>query len=247
MRMAGFGYKTGWLAIRNGDLRDVVNVLGGRVVGAGDWQQGVDRAYEEADIVVATPLLDGSDGERWLLVAGQWVALNRHVVDVAALSAALDREVQLFVTHRVVEGHGWERAVGGTSIRSFEYVDGEVTRWHGAPQEVELAIGFPAPFDIERDAVSDNCGVAVREDDVMRVAASWSVDPTVLDGRPASEPLTVAQLPLGHVPDAGPVGKSMVVDITDLISSGGSYEDFQAKLASRLQERAEAAPGDESQ
>jgi hypothetical protein len=142
-RMAGFGYKTGWLAIRDGDLPDVLDVLGGRIVEVAVWQEGVDRAYDEPDMVVATPVLTGADSGAWLLVAGRWVASNRGSIDVAALSAVLGCEVQLFVTHRVVELHGWECGIGGTSVRSFEYVgdSGEVTRWHGDPDEVELAVG----------------------------------------------------------------------------------------------------------
>jgi hypothetical protein len=241
--MAGFGYKMGWLAIRDGRLRDVLDVLGGRIVGAGDWQEGVDRAYEEADIVVATPLLPGAAGEAWLLVAGRWVGADS--IDTAALSDALDCEVQLYVTHRVVEGHRWERALGGALVRWFEYVDGEVTRWHGDPEDVELAIGLPRRFDIERDSESDNWGVAVGEQDVMRVAAAWSIDPTALEGRPASAPLTVAQLPLGPDPHTEPAGRSMVVNITDLIASSESYEDFNEKVASRLRARGKAAADNE--
>jgi hypothetical protein len=236
----------GWLAIRDGNLRDALGVLGGRIVGAGDWQQGVDRAYDEADIVVATPLLPGADGAAWLLLAGRWVLANRDLIDPAALSAALGREVQLFVTHRASRGTGGNaQSAGGRFGRSSTSASGDVIRWHGDPQDAELTIGLPPTFDIARDSVSDYWGVAVREEDVMRVAAAWSVDPTSLEGRPANEPLTIAQLPLGHDPPTNPVGQSMVVDITDLISSGTSYEDFQEKVASRRRECRETIADDE--
>jgi hypothetical protein len=237
-QMAGFGYKTGWLAIQDGDLPTVLDLLEARVMGVAAWQEGIDRAYNEADSVVATPLLTGTHGA-WMLVAGRWVASNRDRIDVAAMSAALSREVQLFVTHRVVEGHGWERASGGTSARSFEYVgeSGKVTRWHGDPQDIELAIGLPTTFDPTRDSMSEKPGLAVCEDDVMRVAAAWSVDPTTLEGLPATAPLTVAQLPLQADRYAEPQHEPMVVDITDLIISGESYQDVNTKIASRLRGR----------
>lgn len=236
-RMAGFGYKTGWLAVRDGGLSDVLKVLGGRIVEVVAWQEGVGRAYGEADIVVATPLLTGADGGAWLLVAGRWVASNRDSTDVAALSAVLGCEVQRFVTHRVVDLHSWERAVRGTSVRSFEYVgeSGEVTRWHGDPDEVEFAVGLPATFDIERDSGSKNPGLVVDERDVMRVAAAWSLDPTTLEGRPATASLTVARLPLDAGRYSEPGYESMVVDVTDLIIFNGSYEDSRKKIARRLQ------------
>lgn len=160
------------------------------------WREGVDRARDEAGIVVVTPPLTGAAGGAWLLVAGRWVATNCDSIDVAALSATLGCEVQLFVTHRIVDLHRWERAIGGVSVRSFEYVgeSGEVTRWYGDPDDVEVTVGLPATFDIERDSTSPD--LVVDEDDVMRVAAGWSLDPTTLEGRPATASLTIAQLPL---------------------------------------------------
>lgn len=235
--MAGFGYKTGWLAIRDGDLADVLGKLGGKILDVADpWQEGVDRAYDEADIVVATPLLIGTDGGAWLLVAGRWVASEHDSTDIAALSVALGSEVQRFVTHRVVDRHGWERAVGGALVRSFEYVgeSGEVTRWHGDPDEVELRVGLPATFDLDHGPGSDSGCLVVDEDDVMRVAAAWSLDPTTLEGQPATAPLTVAQLPLGPGRRSGSVHEPMVVNVTGLISSSESYKDLRKTMASRL-------------
>lgn len=162
--MAGFGYKTGWLAIRDANLTDVLGMLGGRILDVVvAWQEGVDRAYDEADIVVATPLLTGADGGAWLLVARRWVASGHDSTDIAALSAALGCEVQRFVTHRIAEGHSWERAVGGSLVRSFEYVgeSGEVTRWHGDPDEVELRVGLPATCDLDRGSGSETACLVV--------------------------------------------------------------------------------------
>ncbi|MFC0527093.1 hypothetical protein [Phytohabitans kaempferiae] len=232
-RMAGFGYKTGWLAIRDGGAREVVDALGGRIVGNGAWREGVERAYAEADIVIATPPLTGAGGATWSLVAGRWVAMASDYIDVAALSGALDREVQLFYTDRVTESHEWTRAVGGRLVRSFGYLgeSGTVTRWQGDPQEIEFAIGLPATFDAAHDSVT------VREDDVMRVAAAWSLDPAALEGKPATEPLGVARLPVDPDRQAQPRAEPTVVDITDLIASGLSFEDFNDAMTRRLRKR----------
>lgn len=234
--MAGFGYKTGWLAIRDGDLQAVLTVLGGRAAGQVDWPVGIERAYDEPHTLVATPLLPSEDGALWLLIAGQWIAANHDSIDVAALSAALDREVQLFVTHRVVDLHRWERARDGVTIRSFEYLGetGAVQRWHGAPQDVELTIGLPATFDVVRDDVSDRQHVVPNEADVIRVAAAWSIDPTSLEGLPATARLSLLRLPVParavSVPDHLPVA----VDVTDLITSDEPHEDKMKRLAGRL-------------
>jgi hypothetical protein len=195
--MAGFGYKTGWLAIRDGDADAILAQLGGEAIGPIGWREGVHRSYDTRDSVIVTPLLPGGDGASWILVAGWWIAANHDSLDTAALSRALGREVQLFVTHRVVEAHRWERARDGDVLRSFEYIgdQGEVTRWAGVPDDVERAIGLPATFD----RTTDDVDVIVNERDVMRVAGAWSVDPSSLDGQPAPGPLTIARLPASVV------------------------------------------------
>ena len=186
--MDGFGYKTGWLAVRDGDADAVPAQLSGEAIGPIGWREGIHRSYDTPDTVVVTPLLPGAGGGSWLLVAGWWLAAGHESIDTAALSRALGREVQLFVTHRVVELHRWERAVDGSIVRSFEYIGerGEVTRWVGPLQDVERAIGLP-------ETLGDDVDVIVDERDVMRVAAAWSVDPTSLDGKPAPAPLTIAR------------------------------------------------------
>src|SRR4051794_28395793 len=102
-RMVGFGYKTGWLAVDCAGPDEIVAALGGRVVGPLGWSEGVDRAYGELDTVLITPRLPGAGDAGWRLVAGGWVAENADRLDIAALSARLGGQVQLFVTHRVVE------------------------------------------------------------------------------------------------------------------------------------------------
>jgi tRNA A58 N-methylase Trm61 len=95
--------------------------------------------------------------------------------------------VQSFASYRVGEAHRWERAVAGALVRSFAYVGttGEVTQWEGDPDEAELAIGLPRTMDLGTD-------VLIGEADVMRLANAWSVDPTTLDGKPATQPLRAA-------------------------------------------------------
>ena len=181
--MDGFGYKTGWLAIRDGDADAVLAELGGEAIGPIGWREGIRHAYDREDGLLVTPPLAG-----WLLVAGWWIAAHHEMLDTAELSRTLGREVQLFVTHRVAELHRWERAVDGSVVRSFEYIGekGEVTRWVGELQDVERAIGLP-------ETINDDVDVIVDERDVMRVAAAWSVDPTSLEGQPAPGPLTAAR------------------------------------------------------
>jgi hypothetical protein len=191
--MLAFGYNQGWLAIREGDPDAVLTTLGLRDLGPVSWRDGIDLAYLTDDRLALTPLLPGAADSRWLLVVGRWLLRDRSGLDIVALSERLGTEVQLFTTYRVSELHGWQRAVRGSLVRTFGYIGeiGEVTTWHGTPDATELAIGLPnALTDLDEEA-----DILVSEDDVLRVAAAWSVDPTGLDGRPAPGALRAVAVP----------------------------------------------------
>jgi len=185
--MVGFGHKQAWLAVRDGDPGKVAVAMGLRDLGPVPWRAGIDLAYLTDDRLVLTPPLAGAQGAYWLLAVGRWLLLPAANVDVTELSAVLDTEVQFFATYRVTELHRWQRAVNGVSVRAFGYLgeSGEVTEWRGDPDEAERAIGLPGEL-------ADDTDVLVSEGDVMRLAGTWSVDPTRLDAQPAPGPLRAA-------------------------------------------------------
>lgn len=191
--MVGFGGKQAWLAVRDAEPAAVLVALGLRDLGDVPWRDGIDLAYLTDDRVAFTPRLPGADGGSWVLAVGRWLLRPDTGVDLTALSGLLHTEIQLFATHRVAELHRWQRAVDGTLVRAFGYVGqtGEVTTWHGAPDAAERAAGLPAVLDEEAT-------VLVAEQDVMRVAHAWSVDPTGLDARPAPGPLRVGAVGRGE-------------------------------------------------
>jgi hypothetical protein len=186
-KMVGFGPKQAWLAVRNGRPDTMIAALGLKDLGPVSWRDGVDLAYLTDDRVAVTPPLPGADDVSWALLTGRWLLIWASAVDIADLSRRLDTEVQAFSSYRVGEAHGWERAVNGTLVRSFAYIGqtGEVTRWHGEPDASELAVGLPPQMDMGTE-------VLIGEADVMRLAGLWSVNPTALDGQPASERLRAA-------------------------------------------------------
>jgi hypothetical protein len=203
--MMAFGYKQAWLAVRDTSADAVRAALGLRDLGPVSWRVGIDLAYLNDDRLALTPPLPGAGDTLWTLVVGRWLFGERaggrpdgradgrpgeSIVDVAALSATLRSEVQLFASHRVVELHRWQRARDGALIRSFEYLgeSGEVRDWRGDPDQTERAIGLPAVLE-------DDTDVIVGESDVMRVAATWSVNPQTLDGLAPPGPLHAAATP----------------------------------------------------
>ncbi len=184
--MVGFGGKQAWLAVRDGDPSELLRALGLRDLGDVRWRDGVDLAHLTDDRVAVTPPLPGARDTRWVLAAGRYLLRPGTPLDVTALSGHLGTEVQFFATHRVTEMHRWQRAVEGVPVRTFGYVGqtGEVTSWHGEPDPAERAAGLPGTFD-------DETTVLVAEQDVLKVAAAWSMDPTTLTGRPAPGPLRI--------------------------------------------------------
>jgi hypothetical protein len=184
--MVGFGGKQAWLAVRDGDPASVLAALGLRDLGEVPWRDGIDVAHLTDDRVAATPPLPGARDTRWVLVVGRWMLRPDTAVDVVELSARLHTEVQFFATHRVTELHRWQRAVNGELARAFGYVGqtGQVISWHGDPDPAERAAGLPGEFD-------DETTVLVSEQDVLRVASAWSIDPTTLSGVAAPGPLHI--------------------------------------------------------
>ncbi len=184
--MVGFGGKQAWLAVRDGDPEQVLAALGLRDLGEVSWRAGIDLAHLSDDRVAVTPPVPGARDTSWVLAVGRYLLRPDTVVDVVELSARLHTEVQFFATHRVTESHRWQRAVDGELVRTFGYVGqtGDVTSWHGDPDPAERAAGLPAAFADEESSV------LVSEQDVLRVADGWSINPAELAG-PAPGPLRV--------------------------------------------------------
>ncbi len=184
--MVGFGGKQAWLAVRDGEPVALLAALGLRDLGEVPWRDAIDLAHLTDDRLAVTPLLPGARDTSWVLATGRYLLRPDTVVDVTGLSGRLHTEVQFFATYRVTELHRWQRAADGSLIRSFGYVGqtGEVTSWHGDPDPAERDAGLPAWFDEEST-------VLVSEQDVLKVANAWSIDPTTLAGRPAPGPVRI--------------------------------------------------------
>jgi hypothetical protein len=184
--MVGFGPKQAWLAVRDGEPAAVAAALGLRELGPVSWRVGIDLSYLTDDRIAMSPLLTGAGGGRWLLATGQWLMLHAVRADATDLSMALGTEVQRFATHRVLEAHEWSRAIDGELVRAFAYIGahGEVTHWVGDPDETEATFGVTAEPDEDEPP-----SFVIGEEDVMRMAAAWSVNPSTLDGEPAPGPL----------------------------------------------------------
>jgi hypothetical protein len=186
--VAGFGYKTSWLAVRNRTCAEVADALSLQSRAELDWADGTDRAYEYG-VYVAAPLRGWvlAHGRRHLTAYGD--ASEPGFPDwLEQLSRALG-EVQFFATDRISEYHAWARARDGDLLRGYCYVGerNEVALFRGDPtaDERELGIGTRQTdpdcerwSDDEWDAWSDT---TPSEGDVMEMAGRWSIDPSTID------------------------------------------------------------------
>jgi hypothetical protein len=209
-----FGYKTAWFAFRTPETEVVLRALRLSSPVPAKAQAAIDAAYahgspELSGKAFVTPPLSG-----WTLVMSTGFfdvadAEPAHfLAKVAKLSAEAGAEVQFFATHRVVEAHTWARAVDGQLVRAYSYV--------GESGEKKVEIGDPTPEEVALnlmffDPASPDAGAEgywLREDlrypdeeDVMRVAGRWSVNPSALTDIPDG---FLADMPSRSVPTTTP-------------------------------------------
>lgn len=188
MEEVSFGYKTAWLAVRTDVPNRVVHALGLQHTTTTPAARGVQAAYDwdpasDDRRVFVTPPIHG-----WVLCVGQALFgfADSHDPEFADLVARLSRElrcdVQFFCTHRIVEAHGWARAVGGQLLRAYLYVgeSGETVVNTGEPTADELHLGF-AVFASPGEHTANGAQASYpTEEDVIRLAGRWSVNPTNL-------------------------------------------------------------------
>ena len=180
-----FGYKTAWLALRTNDLNRAVAHL--RLVNSNpaNWEEGVEQAHRGA-VFVSPPLgvWTLAVGRPLWLLAEPVLAIKPVLEDLSAQFG----EAQFFGTHRVVDLHVWGRAVQGHLVRGYGYIGerGETLWDEGESTKEERELGFR--FFDERSPEAGQDDYWEREDltypdeeSVMRLASTWSLDPTTLD------------------------------------------------------------------
>lgn len=178
-----FGYKMAWLAIRGMDPLEVVTGLGCLDSRPCPWAVGIEKVYGADPLSAEHPIFITPELDGWVLAASPAFfeeasdrfpeRLEKFVTD---LSSRLETEVQLFATHRVVEGHGWAKAEQGHLQRAFLYLgetgDVLIDALAKTPVEEELGLDFSRIRGGE--SVPD-------ESMVMAVANAWSIDPTGIE------------------------------------------------------------------
>ncbi|MGW5640242.1 hypothetical protein [Streptomyces sp. NPDC003832] len=182
-----FGFKTSWLAVRDAGPEEVADALGLRHRQNVDWETGSELAYRHG-VFVARPV------PGWTLAHGR-VHLT-HGTDAtqpdfaAWLRTTAERlgDLQYFGTDRVVDYHAWAKVESGALTRAYCYIGmtGDIPLRLGEPTAVEkeLGVGLVGREEVREDwtdAEWDAWHDAMpTEQDVLRIAADWSVCPAMI-------------------------------------------------------------------
>lgn len=183
----GFGYKCLWFAIKSDDKEKIAELLKLIIIGACNWEIGIQRAYE-LDVYITPKIGD------WTLVYGTGLLKDYSDQNINNIKSVLRKlskefgEAQYFCTHRVVEYHCWMKAINGEVERIYSYLgeSGENILIEGKPSNIETQFNLINTFSEE--AKEEN--YFNREDIIipdetllMEIANNWSVNPSELENR----------------------------------------------------------------
>lgn len=180
-----FGRKCSWLAIRGASSHEVAAALRLADIRVSGWEAGIEAAYQGA-VFVAPPV------GPWVLVVSQnlpYTGDSRHRDECTPFLLKLGErfpEVQFFATHRGTFYCAWARVVNGEMLRQFAWVGSK--QWDvGAetPEEQALNLHFEDSRTLELpddDEAAEEllAKFTPGEEDVLRLAGAWSVDPSML-------------------------------------------------------------------
>ena len=152
------------------------------------WPAAYKKAYEWDPSAKLNPVFVTSPVRGWVLCVGQTLFAFADARPplfgdlVARLSAELRCDVQFFCTHRIVEAYGWARALEGKLVRAYLYVgeSGETVVNYGMPTPDELHLGFALFSPGAADQPNGGQISYPTEEDVLRLAGRWSLNPTKL-------------------------------------------------------------------
>jgi hypothetical protein len=182
-----FGRKCSWLVVQSNDPLEVAESLNLIDVQVSGWRTGIDAAYKNS-VFVSPPV------KKWVLIVSNdlpYTGDQNHVDLCTPLLLELGQrfpEVQFFATHRITSYCAWARIIDGRIIRQYSWGDGQ-SAWNvGAvtPEEVALnmhykdssEIDWPEDEDAEWELIENN--PIPGEDDVLRIAGAWGIDPSTL-------------------------------------------------------------------
>ena len=175
----GFGKKCEWIVAKTSPetMAAAVGVTGSPM----PWREALARAVGGKGVAVLGPV----DGLCFAVGEPSTFRIGKdHLLDDTNLfvrvADAVGREVLFFQSDARAEGFAWLRARPGLVERAFSVVDTHTLADEGPQDEIEEHVRGQRP-------VPDGEEWWPSEEDVLEMAAGWSVDPWGLDDRPVGD------------------------------------------------------------
>jgi hypothetical protein len=185
-----FGYGMGWLAIRTRDTSGVIERLGLSNVIPANWDNGLGTVYSEevgADQLFVSPPVNG-----WTFVVGLALPqpMGKGFAD-KTIPLLLDLGVQYYLAYPEFDYFAWARIIDGKLVRAYAITDEGVTWNKGKQGREEKTLGIKH-YEVRgvRRRKGNAAGDLVlypTEGHVLNIASKWSLDPSRLEGLPASQ------------------------------------------------------------
>lgn len=194
---APFGYRMAWLAVHSRDAARIADVLHLEAIDTANWRTGVGTIYDERlsqGRVYLTPPI----GE-WTFVIGLALPqpLGRNFADkctpIMLDLAANFPEAQYFLCYAPLDFFGWVRVSEGKLTRAFAIGDEGIIWNKGRPTREEKSLGLRfaeirSPKG-RRGAAESIMPLHPSEEQLIALAAEWSIDPTSIGSNAPSKGL----------------------------------------------------------
>ena len=183
-----FGYKTAWVAVHSQDQRAVAAALGLRDVHAAGWHPGLDQAIDGGSgLVFVAPPVNG-----WVLAVGKALLGDAKYEDTIKALSRQFGEAQYYESMRVADAYAWAQARDGEVMCLFDGANGREPRREGFEHELESVVRLRfveklPPDEKDRTAAERRQAPFPDEEDVLRVADVWSVNPMDMEKYPEAQ------------------------------------------------------------
>jgi len=181
-----FGYKINWIAVKNGDKKEIAKIIGLSNLKPSNWKNGIENAYEKS--IFISPKIGN-----WTLIVGNELPIADHK-NINKLEKILNdlsnkfEEAQYFGTNRIVEYHSWIKSENGKIKRAYSYIGekDETIKFYGklTEPEKELNLYNSLSDEAKLDKYWEREDLNYPDEElVMKIAENWSINPTKLTNR----------------------------------------------------------------
>ncbi len=198
-----FGYKSVWFAVKTEDTSAVFSAFNLQSEQPANWASGIKFLYDfdshfkrgEKPVFVSPPV------SGWTLILAGLNFSADSSEKTEYLRNLLNRlskefgEAQYFGSYRVVGYVAWYRSISGSIERGFSFADGTLFANEGNTSEAELEIGYFDMSGMDEANIWETLMEAEEEgeyffdeEDPMKIAELWSVNPLSVDQEKDLEP-----------------------------------------------------------